>query len=53
MVQQPESVSGDLGESVTLSCLVDSNPAPKYTWTKGDSRQVKDPLLSYLEILEC
>ena len=25
---------------VSLTCEVDSNPPPTYTWTKGDSRQV-------------
>ena len=39
MIRQPESVAGDLGDSATLHCLVDSNPPPTYTWTKGVSRQ--------------
>ena len=37
----PATVSGDLGDSVTLRCAVDSNPAPTYTWTRGGSRQVR------------
>ena len=41
MVRHPETVSGDLGDSVTLHCDVDSNPPPKFTWTRGTSRQVR------------
>lgn len=41
VVRQPETVSGDLGDSVSLRCEVDSNPAPKYTWTRDNSRQVQ------------
>ena len=41
MIRQPESVAGDLGDSATLHCLVDSNPEPTYTWTRGLSRQVR------------
>ena len=40
VLRQPDTVSADLGDSATLHCHVDSNPPPKYTWTKGDSRQV-------------
>ena len=41
MVQQPVSRAGDLGDTVTLHCQVDSNPPPVYTWTRGTSRQVQ------------
>ena len=40
VVEHPGTVAGDLGDSVTLHCQVDSNPAPTYTWTRGASRQV-------------
>ena len=41
LVEQPATVSGDLGDSVTLRCRVDSNPPATYTWTRGTSRQVR------------
>ena len=47
LVTAPATVSGDLGDSVTLRCAVDSNPAPTYTWTRGGSRQVS----SYLGVM--
>jgi len=31
-IKRPVSLAGDRDERVTLSCLVDSNPAPAYSW---------------------
>ena len=28
-------------ETITLHCIVDSNPPPQYYWTKGSSREVR------------
>lgn len=39
IIAHPHTTSGDLGDTVTLHCYVDSNPPPTYTWTKGLSRQ--------------
>ena len=38
---RPADVSGDAGQEVTLSCAVDGNPAPSYTWYRnGDLNTV-------------
>ena len=38
---RPTDVSGDPGQEVTLSCAVDGNPAPGYTWFRnGDLNTV-------------
>ena len=34
-VKQPEDVTGNSGERVTLECLVDSNPPGRYTWLRN------------------
>ncbi len=40
-LESPSDVSGERGGSVTLSCSVDSNPRPEYTWFKnGDFKTV-------------
>jgi len=39
IIAHPQTTSGDLGDTVTLHCNVDSNPPPTYTWTKGLTRQ--------------
>jgi len=36
----PRTTAAELGDTVSLHCDVDSNPAPKYTWTRQNSRQV-------------
>lgn len=40
-LHHPRTTSGDRLESITLQCVVDSNPPPQYYWTKGASREVK------------
>ena len=35
----PKSVSEDAGVKVTLVCLVDGNPEPKYTWFRNGDMQ--------------
>ena len=37
----PRTTSGDRLETITLHCIVDSNPPPQYYWTKGSSREVR------------
>ncbi len=38
-------MSGEKGQSARLSCSVDSNPSPEYTWFKNsDLKTVKDGL---------
>ena len=40
MIVYPQTTSGDKMSAVMLFCVVDSNPPPKYHWTKGNSREV-------------
>ena len=40
VIAQPESTSGNEGDVVTLHCDVDSNPSPKYRWTKDYDHKV-------------
>ena len=40
MILHPRTVSGDRLSTVSLPCVVDSNPLPKYYWTRGSSREV-------------
>lgn len=40
MTLQPISTSGDRLSTIVLYCHVDSNPAPKYYWTMGSSREI-------------
>ena len=41
-VIKPETVSGEDGQDVGLSCKVDGNPAPTYTWFRnGDMQTVR------------
>jgi hypothetical protein len=40
MIVYPTTTSGDKMSAVMLFCVVDSNPPPKYYWTKGNSREV-------------
>ena len=35
-VKQPQGVTGDSGDRVTLECLVDSNPPGEYTWIRNN-----------------
>ena len=35
-VKQPQDVTGDSGDRVTLECLVDSNPPGEYTWIRNN-----------------
>ena len=38
---QPSDVSGERGQDINLTCLVDGNPPPSYTWFRnGDMRHV-------------
>ena len=41
MIVYPTTTSGDKMSAVMLFCVVDSNPPPKYYWTKGNSREVR------------
>ena len=52
IIASPTSTSGDVGDSVSLHCQVDSNPAPTYTWTKGTSRQVSYTLVPRVILLQ-
>ena len=36
----PRTTSGDRLETITLYCIVDSNPQPQYYWTKDSSLEV-------------
>ena len=36
----PRTTSGDRLETITLHCIVDSNPKPQYYWTRGSSMEV-------------
>ena len=40
MIMHPKTTSGDKMSAVMLYCVVESNPAPRYYWTKGNSREV-------------
>ena len=40
MTIYPITTAGDKMNAVMLFCVVDSNPPPKYHWTKGNSREV-------------
>ena len=40
MIISPQTTSGDKMNAIMLFCAVDSNPPPKYYWTKGHSREV-------------
>ena len=40
MIISPQTTSGDKMNAIMLFCAVDSNPPPKYYWTKGNSREV-------------
>ncbi|KAK9687436.1 Immunoglobulin I-set domain [Popillia japonica] len=37
---KPKDVQADLGTSVTLSCLVDGNPAPDITWIHHEKNKI-------------
>ena len=40
-LREPTDISGEKGQDATLTCLVDGNPAPSYTWFKnGDFQTV-------------
>ena len=46
-VKQPQGVTGDSGDRVTLECLVDSNPPGEYTWIRNNlSATTKVSLIS-------
>ena len=39
---EPSDVSGELGQNAVLTCKVDGNPAPTYTWFRnGDLQTVR------------
>ena len=41
-ITEPRDVSKEKGEDASLSCLVDGNPAPTYTWFRnGDYHTVQ------------
>ena len=40
MIISPQTTSGDKMNAIMLFCAVDSNPPPKYYWTKEHSREV-------------
>ena len=44
-IKRPVSIAGDNDERVTLSCLVDSNPAPTYSWYRTMGKGQKPRLV--------
>ena len=34
-IVKPHDVSGERGQDINMTCLVDGNPPPSYTWFKN------------------
>ena len=49
-IVKPHDVSGERGQDINMTCLVDGNPPPSYTWFKnGNMNYVSSIICLYVQ----